>query len=691
MVNTSRSILRLLINISRKLAMALDLPAVLQQVLVLSLEAIEAISGSIIVLDDQERPIESAIVYNKRLFKKTTRQLKATLDQGLAGWVVRHRQPVLVHDTSLDKRWLRRPDDAIDQTGPKSAVSAPLMARERLVGVMTLVHPIPGFFTKDHLELVQAISDQAGIAVLNARLYEESQRQARVMTAVAESATAITATLNLQDVLQRILEKVVHALQVEAVSLALIDPHTNELEFRAATGIHAQEMIGVRLKIGQGVAGWVAREGRGVIVPQVRQDPRFYPEIDDLTGFDTQAIACAPIRLQGKVIGILEALNPIKQSFTSDALLVMTGIGNLAGTAIHHAQLFQRLETAHQRYQELFEDSIDPIIITDRTGDILEANRQAVVMTTIPPEELLRMNIDQLPGIKHEIFADRLEQLDSGETITYETVLATSEETEIPMQVNVRQVNIDGAFRLQWILRDITDYKNLDKVREDMVYMIYHDIQAPLSNVLSSLELLDEMIAMEGDPSKKSLIDIAIRSADRVEKLTSDLLDTKRLETGLPVSELKSSPVKLLVSGAIEQILTSAREKKLKVSVDIPNTIPNVRVDVDMIKRVMVNLLENAVKYTPEGGSITISADSQDAWVTMSVQDTGRGIPAEAQERIFEKFTRIREGATGMTKGLGLGLAFCRMAVEGHGGRIWVESKPGEGSRFSFTLPITNR
>jgi PAS domain S-box-containing protein len=657
----------------------------------LSLEAIEAISGSIIVLDDQERPIESAIVYNKRLFKKTTRQLKPTLDQGLAGWVVRHRQPVLVHDTSLDKRWLRRPDDAIDQTGPKSAVSAPLMARERLVGVMTLVHPIPGFFTKDHIELVQAISDQAGIAVLNARLYEESQRQARVMTAVAESATAITATLNLQDVLQRILEKVVHALQVEAVSLALIDPHTNELEFRAATGIHAQEMIGVRLKIGQGVAGWVAREGRGVIVPQVRQDPRFYPEIDDLTGFDTQAIACAPIRLQGKVIGILEALNPIKQSFTSDALLVMTGIGNLAGTAIHHAQLFQRLETAHRRYQELFEDSIDPIVITDRAGDILEANRQAVVMTDISPEELLRMNIDDLPGIKHEIFAERLEQLDSGETITYETVFATSDEAEIPIHVNVRQVNIDGAFRLQWILRDITDYKNLDKVREDMVYMIYHDIQAPLSNVLSSLELLDEMISLEGDPSKKSLIDIAMRSADRVEKLTSDLLDTKRLETGLPVSELKPLAVKLLVSGAIEQILSSAREKKLKVSVDIPNTIPTVQVDGDMIKRVLVNLLENAVKYTPEGGSITINANSLDAWVTLSVQDTGRGIPAEAQERIFEKFTRIREGATGMTKGLGLGLAFCRMAVEGHGGRIWVESKPGEGSRFSFTLPISNR
>src|SRR3990172_8979988 len=231
----TRASLELLYNISRELATALDLRTVLQLVLFLSMRNIGGISGSLIVLDDNGQPVESAIIYGSQVYERTNQQLRATLDYGLAGWVTRQRQAVLMPDTSQDERWLRRPDDAPDRTGPKSALSVPLLVRDRLVGVMTLVHPEPGSFTLDHLALVQAIADQAGIAVLNARLYAESQRQARVMTAVAESAGVITASLEIDEVLQRILEQISQALNTEAVSLALIDPQEDVLEFKAST------------------------------------------------------------------------------------------------------------------------------------------------------------------------------------------------------------------------------------------------------------------------------------------------------------------------------------------------------------------------------------------------------------------------------------------------------------------------
>jgi adenylate cyclase len=155
--------LELLYNVSREIAAALDLRTVLQRVLLLSMRNVGAISGSIIVLDDNQQPAESAIIVGDQILDHTTEQMQIIFKHGLAGWVIRNRQAVLVPDTFHDERWFRRPDDAENRTGSKSAVSAPILARDQLVGVMTLVHPTPGTFTQEHLSLVQAIADQAGL------------------------------------------------------------------------------------------------------------------------------------------------------------------------------------------------------------------------------------------------------------------------------------------------------------------------------------------------------------------------------------------------------------------------------------------------------------------------------------------------------------------------------------------------
>lgn len=686
--DSTQASLELLYNINREIAAALDLHTVLQRVLFLSMKYVGAISGSILVLDEHGQLVESAIITGTQFHGQVTQQLRATFEHGLAGWVFRHRQAVLIPDTSKDERWLRRPDDAADRTGPKSAVSAPILARDQIVGVMTLVHPTVGFFNGDHLALVQAIADQAGVAVLNARLYAESQRQARVMTALAESAAAITASLKTEEVLQRILDQIMQALQVEVVSLALLDPQTQELVFHAATGAKGTSVVGIRLAPGQGIAGWVAREGRGAIVPNAREDPRFYPEVDRKTGFETKAIACAPIRSQGEVIGVLEAINPRSGTFDPDALLVLSGIGSLAGTAIRHAQLFERLEAAHQRYRELFEDSIDPILITDWEGRIVEANRQAVVITGCDPESLCLKSIESLQVVDFATLGPQWENLKSGETISYEAALYTEGGREIPVQVYARRVMIDGVAHIQWILRDITERKNLDTLRDDLISMIYHDLRAPLTNVVSSLDVLEASISRDEDPVLKSLLEIALRSAERLQRLTDSLLDMRQLEAGQPLGNRQYTPLTTLVQEAIEVVLPNVENKQQEISLYISGELPAVYVDADMIRRVITNLVENAVKFTPAGSKIYIGARQEDDKVLMWVQDTGPGIPPEERERIFDKFTRLH-GKSG-PKGLGLGLAFCRLAVEAHGGRIWVEDGPVTGACFKFTLPITD-
>ena len=676
--------LRLLYDVSRELAMALDLPTVLERILFMSLKTIQGSSGSIIIIDESGEPVDSAIIHNGQVFDGTTERLRATLESGLAGWVVRNKDAALVKDTSQDERWMVREYSDGQNGGPKSSVSAPLLVRDLLVGVMTLSNSSPGFFTDEHLALIRSIADQAAIAVQNARLYDAIQSRAGVMEALAESAASISATLDLEDVLHRILEQTSQVLKVEAVSLALIDHQTNELEFKAAIGESSQEVIGLRIKSGQGIAGWVAQEGIGVIVPETSKDPRFYRKVDEKTGYSTKAIAAAPIRAEGKVIGVLEALNPEKP-FTNDDLRVLDGIGNLAGTAIQHANLFEDLQIAHKRYRELFEDSVDPIFITNLDGTILEANRQAILLTGFVGQTLLSMNIHHFHQVDWNVVGSKFEELTEGITLSYESTLHPKEGEEIAIEVYVRKVSIDREDRLQWILRDITELKNLDKLREDLVSMILHDLRSPLSNVVSGLDLIRSMVPE--DPSIHQVIDIATRSTERVQRLTNSLLDTSRMEAGQQIGSVQPVSFNNLVQEAVDAVMPAIEANEFTLDVKIPKSVPDVMVDMDLMKRVFINLLENAIKFSSTGSEIILGAARKNRWMEVWVEDQGRGILPEAQETIFDKFTRA-PGGSGKTKGLGLGLAFSKMAIEDHGGKIWVESEVEKGSKFTFTIPI---
>jgi len=701
-----QSSLELLYHISRELSAAIDLRTVLLRVLQLSMENVGANSGSIIVLNNQMLPIDSIIIYGENIQDKTTQQLRATLDHGLAGWVLQNRQPVLILDTSQDTRWLRRPDDAVDRSGAKSAISVPLMAREEPVGVMTLVHPYPNTFNSFHLKLLETIADQASMTVLNARLFDESKHQARLSSALAEAAITVTSTLELDDVLQRILDQTSQALGIQTVSLALIDPQTDELVFQAATGQGSRDIIGIRVKVGVGVAGWVAEHGEGIIVPDVTKDERFFPKIDDLTGFTTRLLACAPIRSEDKIIGVLEAVNPASGAFNDDALLMLTGIGSQAGTAIRNAQLYESLQATQKRYYGLFEYSLDSILITDVKGTILEANQQAFRKSGASSEplekvetgdRLIGMNIKQIHNMLPEIKLKKI----SSESTQYESVLHTRKGVDIPIEVYVHSIHIAGKKHLQWIIHDISRRKHMEQLREDMISMIYHDLRSPLSNVASSLEILVQSLPQDKPEDAEfmdGLLKIAQRAVNRIQRLTDSLLDISRLEAGQPVVNQKTTDIKALVREAVVHTQSVLQGKGQAITTHFPEPssqeVPQVYIDADMILRVLINLIENASKFTPNGKAIAVGIElgaDPEHWVQVWVKDSGPGIPADQQELIFSKFARMREHQ-GTVKGLGLGLTFCRLAIEGHGGRIWVESQHSpietSGSRFLFTLPV---
>ena len=232
----------------------------------------------------------------------------------------------------------------------------------------------------------------------------------------------------------------------------------------------------MQIKLGQGVAGWVAQHGESVIVPDTEEDPRFYSDVDDRTGFLTRSIACAPIRLKGEVIGVLEAFNP-SDPFDEGILRVLEGIGNLAGAAIDHARLFEQVELEHRRYLELFDASIDPIIITDIEGGIIEANRQAILFTGYNQSQLTKINIHHFHQVSWKTVGQNFENLSETDPLSYESTLLTKDNREVQVQVHIQPIDINELRRFQWILRDITARKELEQLREDFASMIYHALR----------------------------------------------------------------------------------------------------------------------------------------------------------------------------------------------------------------------
>ncbi len=683
---TQNASLELLYRISHEIATTLDLSTVLERVLSLSLKTIGATSGSIIVLDENEHPLESAMIVNGQVLTHTTERLRETLEEGLAGWVVKNRDAVNIPDTSQDERWLRRPDDKV--TGAKSVVAVPIMARNDLMGVITLAHPQPNYLQKYQLPLVYAIADQAGIAILNAQLYGESERRARVMTALANSATAMSSTLKLDTVLENILKEIQTALEVEVVTLSLIDKVEGNLVYKAA--IHdtidlRSSLVGRKIRIGEGFAGWVAENGEGEIIPDTKADPRFSQTNQLFPEISPSAIVAAPIFIPGKILGVLEAMNPISGHFQTDALQVLSGIGSLAGSSIRNAQLYEDIQITNSRYHDLFENSIDPIIITDLQGKVIETNNRTLETSQYTEKEIRELSISEIHDIDWEIVGEDFSKLEEEASCSYESNLKTKNTDDIPIHVNVYQIQIANICRLQWILRDISERKKLDQLREDLTSMIFHDLRSPLSNVISSLDVIQASLPGAKDQEIQDLFDIANRSTVRIQRLTKSLLDINKLESGRAITNLEEVKPADLIHYAKQALITQSDAKKQTVSLNIPPDLPQIHADRDMLERVLINLFQNAIKFTPSQGHIEIGVEIEGQAIRFWVQDSGPGVDPECIDRIFDKYTRIHPDER--IKGLGLGLAFCRLAVEGHKGRIWVENLPEGGAKFTFTIP----
>src|SRR3990170_4008012 len=254
--------------------------------------------------------------------------------------VLRDRRPIVLDDLQSTAGWT--PVQGVPETGDTRAwIGAPLLVNEQPVGLLSIHSKQKGSYRDRDAEVVLAFSDHAATAVVNARLYAASQQQTRTMAALAGTSRVVVSSLNLEEVLQQLLSRTVTLLEVEAGSIALVDEASGELVFRQATGSHGAPVKGMRVRLGEGVAGWVAQNGRALVVPEARVDLRALTQVEKQPGFVARAVAAAPIQLRGKVLGVIEVINPRRGRFTNQTLQVLEYLTGLAATAIAHAPMYE--------------------------------------------------------------------------------------------------------------------------------------------------------------------------------------------------------------------------------------------------------------------------------------------------------------------------------------------------------------
>jgi signal transduction histidine kinase len=805
-------------------------------------------------------------------------------DVGLAGLIVRDRQPIRADDYTAEcyRRGVQ-PRPFAGLRPARAWLGVPLLARDRLIGMMSVSTYREGYrYSDEHVDVLLTIAAQAAVALDNARLYQQSARQARQLATLNQIGRTLTSSLDPERVPALIIEQVTDLLNVEEGSLLLADPATGDLVFAYTTGPFGQQLLGQHIPRGAGLAGYVFEHGQSAIVNDAQRDERFDNSTDKTSGFVTRAILAVPLRGVGGVHGVIEALNRRDGGyFTADDQQLLEALADQAVIALENARQFAQVDQAlARRAQELVRTN-NRLQHNLRSLTALNALGMAINTTLRGADEIFGMTArgvvemtgalgaavlmadanglhatvqigpalpfaDALPGLQEVLSSGRPEVIQAalpasllqnglrallavplratqrtlgvlcvyyGETTfdapdqetvvlfatqaavavesiefltavrsgrdqmasilasTREGIMLITPDAQVALANSAlnqlcglppqlaqngsverflssweraiayppeewaalrqglddviagREVFASGELNersvhpraVEWaaltalgsgasnggallVLRDITEAKESERLRQDLTNMIVHDLRSPLSSVMASIELMTKGVAGALPAQQHNVLRIAYNSAVQMLDMINALLDISRLESGRLPLEREPCLARSLVGQAVERLESLALERNMVIQYDLPDELPPVLADHDLIVRVMQNLLGNALKFSGRGSTVLIRAtavggetpradaeavSSPGGFVSIAVVDCGVGIAPEDQEMIFAKFGQVGERRGGS----GLGLTFCKLVVEAHGGQIWVESKVGEGSTFFFTLP----
>ena len=393
-----------------------------------------------------------------------------------------------------------------------------------------------------------------------------------------------------------------------------------------------------------------------------------------------EAMTAVPLQNEDVFVGVLWIGYRQPQVFTPDTSRLLTILSGQLAVAVVNARLYQQAEKERRQLTAVLETTPDAVILIDTDGRISLANPAA--------EIVLKRTADEAIGelVEECIESQELLVLLDGSEPESRSVEIRLDEGQI-MFASISDIHSpdEGTSGRVCVLWDITHYKKLDTLKSEFVSTVSHDLRAPLTLMRGYATMLGMVGAM--NEQQKEFISKILTSADQMGELIGNLLDLGRIEAGVGL-DVETISVGSILDSVMATYRPQAVNKQITLDVELEEEMEQVEVDATLIRQAIANLVDNALKYTPANGHVTIRTEQHDDFQIVQVQDNGLGIAPTDQARLFEKFYRARGRATLNIKGTGLGLAIVKSIVQQHGGRVSVESKLGEGSTFTIWFPI---
>lgn len=514
---------------------------------------------------------------------------------------------------------------------------------------------------------------------------ERTQHRVDEIQALIDVSRLIT-VVDLDKVLIETLSIVANAVSAKKGSLFLLDDKGSPYQrFITQRNMPPQvSRVVVSKVLNEGLAGWCVREKRGTIVADTAEDQRWLI-FDDDDQTDVHSVICVPFIFEDRVHAVMTLVHEKAGHFTRQDLQLATAIANQASSAIRNAHLFDDIQTQQTQLEIVIENAGELIFMLDADFNFRQMNSQVAAMLNQTRQALLGQNYFKLPD---HLFWRQLGDLIRNVEATppgqiYEL---RNETTQQDFTVSLSRVQHEKEISYVVVLHDITVMKDLDRLKSHMIRMASHDLKNPLGIMMGYVELIRNDVANENMPDIE-LVEGAMRAIKKMDKLIEELLDAKRLERETQYRKALVNTENLIVQ-AVAEFEEQVAKKKIELVDNTSIELPPIAGDGAQLKHAMINLISNAIKYTPEKGSITIHASADGNRFHFSVEDTGIGIPENMQEGIFNQLYRAIRPEIADIQGTGVGLSLVKEIVERHNGQVWFRSRDGEGSVFGFWVPI---
>jgi PAS domain S-box-containing protein len=535
-------------------------------------------------------------------------------------------------------------------------------------------------FTDDDLELARHLADEARGALERSELFE-AERTARALSQqLARTGGVLATELDPAAVLEEVVQQAPALLGADACAVRTLED--DELVVSAASGEGAEEAVGSRASVTGRLSGDVFQSRSPLAVEDVTEDER-------LGGADAFLIAGYAAFLgvplsgpEGSLAGVLSVYARKPRKWRPEEVEALLALAGNTSAALANAELYSRVSLEKERSVAILANIADGIVAVDRDGRVVLWNSAAEEISGVAQEEAIGRTTVQV--LQRQLESAEAET-PSGQRLI--SITRGGEEVWLSLSEAVMRDPLGAVAGRIFAFRDISADRMVEQVKSDFVAAVSHELRTPLTSIYGFAETLLRQDIPFGEEERRIFLGYIASESERLTEIVDQLLNVARLDAGDLQVELGRIDVGSVVSELVETVEESGVMNGHRFEIDLPEEPLAAEADPDKVRQIFNILVENALRYSPGGGTVTVGARRSDDRVEVRVVDQGIGIPAAERERIFRKFYRAESAARDGAAGTGLGLFIAKELVTAMGGRIWVESTEGEGSSFSFELP----